>query len=237
MLRSVKKNEAKGLLDIALFETGNVFNLPFDENSQPKENCNLAVVLAGTIDSRPNGELRKVDVFDAVDIVSIISNALRLSKPEMRDVDHSSGFHPTRCSDIFVDGIKIGIVGELLDSDGAVGLEINLETLFSCEEKDSQYRPTSNLPFVAFDLAFVVPKDTPVAQVERSLRIHGSAQLEDVSCFDLFEGSGIDSNEKSLTFSVRARPTASTWTEDDQAQFRRKLIDGVSRDCKARLRS
>src|SRR5690606_11092776 len=79
LARSVQRNIARGISNVGFFETGKVFNLPFDENLQPKEELNLAIVLNGSVDARPTGGTRQVDVFDAVDFVKIIINALRLS--------------------------------------------------------------------------------------------------------------------------------------------------------------
>jgi len=237
LLKSVKRNEAKGITDVQLFETGNVFNLPFDENLQPKENCHLAAVLSGSIDSRPQGDLRSVDVFDAIDIVNIIVSTLNLSQPEFREIANTKGFHPTRCSDVFIDGVKVGVVGQLIDSNDAVAFEINLDTLFSCKQKDSTYKSLSNLPFVAFDLALVVSKNVSVQDLKRSLLIHGGDELESLRLFDIFEGSSIGNDKKSITFSLRVRPRDATWEEEDQAKYRLKLIDGVAKDCQAVLRS
>ena len=237
LLRSVQRNEARGISDVQLFETGNVFNLPFDENLQPKENCHVGAVLSGSIDSRPQGIIRNVDVFDAVDLVNIIASTLRLSQPELREISNSKGFHPTRCNDLYIDGTKVGVVGELLGENSPVGFEINLDVLFECKEIDSTYKPSSNYPFVAFDLAFVVDSLVSVQELKSSIEIHGGQELEHISFFDIFEGGSIGLGKKSLAFSLRVRPSVSTWKEEDQTQFRQKIIDGVAKDCKATLRS
>lgn len=236
LLRSAAKNISKGITDLSFFEMGHVFSLPFDENLQPNESTHLAVLLAGNIDSRPHGQIREVDVFDAVDLLNIVTDTLRFSRAELRDVPNS-GFHPTRSNEVFIDGRKVGVIGEILGEITSVGFELNVDQLFQSKERDMTYVPASNFPFVSFDLAFVLDSGVPVQKVESSLREHGGEELEHLALFDIYEGKNVGEGEKSLAFALRVRPTSETFTEEHLASYRAKIIDGVSKDCNARLRS
>lgn len=236
LVRSIKRNVARGISDIFFFEMGNVFNLPFDENFQPVEAVHLAAVLTGNIDARPNGHIREIDVFDAVDILNIITDTLRFSRSELRDAK-LDGFHPTRSSEIFIDGKKVGLIGELLGEVKCVGLEIDIDTLLSCKEKDMTYQRSTNYPFVSFDLAFVVDSSTKARQLEDSIRTHGGSELEHLKLFDIYEGSNIGDGKKSLAYALRIRPMSETFNDDLLAKYRSKLIEGVLKDCDAQLRS
>ena len=94
-----------------------------------------------------------------------------------------------------------------------------------------------NFPFLSFDLAFVLDSGVPVQKVESSLREHGGEELEHLALFDIYEGKNVGEGEKSLAFALRVRPTSETFTEEHLASYRAKIIDGVSKDCNARLRS
>lgn len=236
LLRSVKKNIARGITDVSFFETGNVFNLPFDENLQPNESLHLAVVLSGSVDSRPHAQIREVDVFDATDLLNIVTDALRFSRAELREAS-LPGMHPTRSCEVFVDGAKVGLIGEILGEHKSVGFEVDLNKLFSCKERDSIYKPSTQFPFVSFDLALVVGESVSAQQLEASIVKHGGNELESINLFDIYEGSNLGEGKKSLAFALRVRPQDETFDDDQLAKYRAKLIEGVAADCDAKLRS
>ncbi|HMS25253.1 MAG TPA: phenylalanine--tRNA ligase subunit beta [Acidimicrobiia bacterium] len=236
LMKSVNKNISRGISDIAFFEMGHVFHLPFDENFQPREATHLSVVLSGNIDTRPHGRIREVDVFDAIDILNVVTDTLRLPRAELRDVPGGAAFHPTRSNDVYNDGKKFGVVGELIGDVKAVGFELNVDILLEFKERDMTYVPSSNLPFVSFDLAFVVDESTSVQSVEKALREHGGVELEHLHLFDIFQGGTLESGKKSLAFAVRVRPQSETFNDEQLAAYRARVIDGVSKDCNAQLR-
>lgn len=236
LIRSASKNIARGIASVSFFEMGHVFNLPFDENLQPNETTHLAVLLCGNVDSRPNEKIREIDVFDAVDLLNIVTDTLRFSRAELRD-SNLAGYHPTRSSEVFIDGKKVGVIGEILGETRFVGFELDVDELFSCKERDMTYVPASNYPFVGFDLAFVVDLSTSVQEVKSAIVKHGGKELEHISLFDIYEGTNVGEGKKSLAFTVRVRPDSETFSDEHLAQYRAKVIEGVSTDCNAELRS
>lgn len=237
LLKSVSKNIARGISDLAFFEMGHVFHKPFDENFQPHESTHLCVMLSGKINSRPPKDaIRDVDVFDVVDLLHIVTDTLRLPRPELREVPGADAFHPTRSNEVFIDGKKFGVIGELVGETRAVAFELNVDVLLQFKERDMTYVPPKSFPFVSFDLAFVVDASVTAADLERSLRTHGGAELEHLSLFDIYEGSNVGENKKSLAFAVRVRPQSETFNDDHLAQYRAQLIDGVAKDYNGQLR-
>lgn len=237
LLKSVAKNIARGITDLAFFEMGHVFRTPFDENFQPHEAAHLCVMLTGNVDSRPPKDaIRKVDVFDVVDLLHVVTDSLKLPRPELRDTPQAEAFHPTRSNDVYLDGKKIGVIGELVGETSAVACELDLDLLLQFRERDQTYVPPKNYPFVSFDLAFVVNQSTTVADLENSLRAHGGLELELLTLFDIYEGTNVGEGKKSIAFAVRVRPQSETFNDDHLAQYRAQLIDGVAADCGGQLR-
>ena len=236
LMKSVNKNISRGITDIAFFEMGHVFHLPFDENFQPREATHLSVVLSGDVDTRPHDRIREVDVFDAIDLLNIVTDTLRLPRAELRDVPGGAAFHPTRSNDVYLDGKKFGVVGELIGDVKAVAFELNVDVLLEFKERDMTYVPSSNLPFVSFDLAFVVDVSTTAGEVEAALKKYGGKELEHLHLFDVFQGQALENGKKSLAFAVRVRPQSETFNDEQLAAYRARVIDGVSKDCNAQLR-
>jgi phenylalanyl-tRNA synthetase beta chain len=235
LIRSVRKNIARGISNVSLFETGKVFQQPFDENFQPHEELHLAFVMTGRVDARPHSGVRDIDVFDATDVLHVVTDTLRLHRPEL--IDNAGGhYHPTRSAKIVIDGVEVGVIGQIVAEENIVACEVNLDALFEIPERDMEYVPQSNQPFVAFDLALVVDSDVSVSALKNSLKKHGGQELESLSCFDIYQGT-VGDNKKSLAFALRVRPQENTWNESDVQSYREKILAGVNKDTGATLRS
>jgi phenylalanyl-tRNA synthetase beta chain len=130
LLKSVAFNTNQGLLDLALFELGHVFGAPQRGDVLPDERDHLAVLLAGTSTRTPIEADRPVDVYDAVDVLDALVEALELSGVRLV-AGPEAGFDPARSAAITVDGATIGhvgaIPGSVLEAFGisvaAVGIE------------------------------------------------------------------------------------------------------------------
>ncbi|MFN8015147.1 MAG: phenylalanine--tRNA ligase subunit beta [Acidimicrobiia bacterium] len=236
LVRSILKNYSKGISDVRFFEVGKVFNLPFDEDLLPDEKLHIAVAVSGYVDERPVGQKREIDVYDAVDMLNILTDSLRLDRATLIEEQPKKGFHPTRYCKIKVAGIEIGHIGEITSEPKCVGFEIDAEKLFNLEQKDQLYKSLSNYPLVDFDLAFVVDKETSSQNVLQAIYKYGNDEIEDVKLFDVFEGGNLGENKKSLAFNVKVRPKGNTFTDNDLSTFRKQVIEGVSKDCSAELR-
>lgn len=237
LLRSAQRNHAKGMADIRFFEIGKVFNHPFDENLQPKEDLHLCVLLSGNVDSRPNGSIRELDVFDARDFLNLVSKVLRIDEFELKDATNVEGFHPTRNNMVYLNGNQVGIIGELISDPKCFVFEVDLDILLQSEQKDSTYVVASNNPFVNFDFALVVDKNVSAQRLENSIKKHGGKEIEHISLFDIYEGSNLGENKKSLAFAIRVRPQDGTFNDNDLSSYRSKILEGVKNDCGAELRS
>src|SRR4051794_16137393 len=82
LLRAVAGNRAHGLPDVGLFEIGRVFLTPLDprraDDPLPDEPEHVALAWAGRIRRRPIEDDRPVDVYDAVDAVRVVLDALAI---------------------------------------------------------------------------------------------------------------------------------------------------------------
>ena len=70
-------------------------------------------------------------------------------------------------------------------------------------------------PQVRRDLAVVVRRDVAAAEVLNSVRKAVGEHLIDVRLFDVYEGEGIDSNEKSLALGLTLQSQTTTLSEDE----------------------
>ena len=169
LLQSVAFNRSHGLHDVALFEQGHVFLTPADgAGPLPDEPEHLAMAMAGTVRRRPVEDDRPVDVYDAVDALRAVVDALEIEEFALEPAD-IAGFRPGRSARALAGGVDVGVVGEVADAVvNALGLErpvvafeVVLDTLVAAPRRDRQFASLSRFPASSIDLAFAVPDTVP----------------------------------------------------------------------------
>jgi phenylalanyl-tRNA synthetase beta chain len=130
------------------------------------------------------------------------------------------------CADVFLQGKKIGVVGQLTP---AVGREIGASTPLLCAEFDldlwraeastkSQVSALAKFPGSARDIAFLAPLALPYGEVRSLITDLRESLLESVRLFDLFidvKGEKIPSDKKSMAISLTFRSPERTLTSDE----------------------
>jgi phenylalanyl-tRNA synthetase beta chain len=259
LLKAVQYNASYGNADVALFELGTVFFPPDPEGAArrprfegkyhgdparlPDEHEHLCVIRAGALRRRPFDDDRPVEPADVVAAVAALGEALRLAdlRLEAAAVD---GFHGTRAARVLVDGIAIGVVGQIDDEVTAefgidvpvAACELDVDLLLAGARRDEAARPVSRFPGSSIDLAFVVDERTASGDVERTLRDVGGELLEAVRLFDVFRSDALGAGRKSLAYALRFRSIDRSLTDDEVAQLRQRCIDAVVRAHGAELR-
>lgn len=243
LLRAVAHNDAHGLPDVSLFELGHVFRAPPGGQVLPDERDHLAIVLAGTVVRRPVEADRPADVYDVVDCVHALGQALGLADLRLAPAG-APGLHPARAAEVVVDGAVVGHLGEVApEVVGAFGVtgpvvavEVHLDALLAGTRTDRQFVDVSRFPASGIDLAFVLADSVPAAAVARTLREAGGALLEDVRCFDVFRSESLGAGRVSLAFALRFRAPDRTLTDEEVGTLRRQAIDAVASAHAATLR-
>ncbi|MSO78786.1 MAG: phenylalanine--tRNA ligase subunit beta [Acidimicrobiia bacterium] len=243
LLRAVATNQARGLADVSLFEIGRVF-LAAKKGLLPDEKLHLAGVVAGSIHRSPIEGDRPADVYDAVDAVRVLLDALEIA-------DHAlvpgspPGMHPTRAAMVRVGGTEVGSVGQMsarvCESLGVTGstvaFELDLGALLDAPRRDRAFVTPSPYPPATIDLAFVVAVVVPAASIESTLRAASGEMLEDVHCFDEFTSDALGDGRRSLAFRLRYRAADRTLKDAEVAALRQVGIDAVIKTHGAELRA
>ncbi len=215
---------------VRLWEIGHVFLPSPPGQVLPDEREHLAVLLAG----------RHAPA--AVEVWSALADLLKLENLAVVNCE-VPGLHPSRSAQVLVDGLAVGLVGEI---DPAVlathdigqevaWLEVDLGALLDGPRRDATYRQISRYPSSDIDLAFEVPDDVSAIDVERTLA--GSSDLVwSVRLFDVYRGAPVPDGARSLAFAVRLQAIDHTLTDDEVAAVRRTSIARVESAHRATLR-
>ncbi len=245
LLRAAAFNRAHGQNDVALFEIGRVFlSPPAGGGPLPEEPEHVGLLIAGTRHRRPVEPDRPIDVYDAIDAVRAITDLLGVADVWL-DAATLSGFHPGRGARVTVDGLEIGVVGELDESViGALGLErpvvgaeLVLEALLSGPRVDRAFRRPSRFPASSIDLAFVAADDLTAGDIAATLRAAAGDLLEAVHPFDVFTSDTLGPGRRSLAFALRFRAPDRTLTVDEVQRLRQQCVDAVRAAHGAELRT
>jgi phenylalanyl-tRNA synthetase beta chain len=247
---AVRRNVARGIADLALFEVGQVFR-----GDRPEDQYTAATaVRQGT--ARPGGAGRHwsgnagpVDAFDAkVDALALLG-ALGMDTQKLQVARTAPPwFHPGR-SGVLQLGPQTVIAhfGELhpaiveaMDLPGPiVAAEIVLEAIPVPKQKATRTKPAlamSGLMPVARDFAFVVDETVEAARIVKAAESADRKLIGEVGVFDVYRGEHVGPGRKSVALEVVLRPTERTLTDDDIDAVSKAIVAAVSKATGATLR-
>jgi phenylalanyl-tRNA synthetase beta chain len=242
LLRVTASNHARGNTDVGLFEIGRVFFTPAD-GPLPDEPVHVAALLAGTVCRAPVEPDRPVDVYDAIDALGALLDALEIAKHQLVAAT-VPGMHATRAASVEVDGDTVGSVGEIAGSVCAavgmsgpvVGFEVDLDAIIGSTRRDRAFVTPSPYPVAAIDLAFVINDDVPAASIAATIHASAEGLAEEVLAFDEFRDDSFGAGRRSLAFRVRYRAPDRTLTDAEVVTLRQHAIDAVAKRHGASLR-
>jgi phenylalanyl-tRNA synthetase beta chain len=248
LLRAAARNQARGFMDMALFEVGPAFS-----GGEPGEqHLQAAGLLIGATAPRdPHASRRPVDVFDAkADAEAILATIGAPSRVQIsRKV--AAWWHPGRSGVIGLGPNAMATFGEVhpkilaaLDVKGpAVAFTILIQNVPMPKVK-TPTKPAltlSDLQAVDRDFAFVVDKSVEALTAVNAAVGADKTLIESVRLFDQFTGDKAEAQmgagKKSIALTVRLQPTEKTLTEADIEAVSARIIDKVSKATGGTLRS
>ncbi|ANY79769.1 phenylalanine--tRNA ligase subunit beta [Microvirga ossetica] len=251
LLKAAQRNADRGLGDVALFEVGQTFASDEPEGQSIK----AAAVRRGTartegVGRHWNGGAKSVDAFDAkTDVVALLA-ALGIPAGGLQIVAGGPAwFHPGRSGTLqFGPKNVVGAFGEVhpkvlkaLDLKGPlVAFELNLDALPPPKAKPTKMKPKLNLPDfqpLTRDFAFVVGRNVAAGDIVKAAQGAERQLIVGVDVFDIYEGTGIDPDKKSVAIAVTLQPTEKTLTDVEIEAVSAKIVGEVSKKTGAVLRS
>ncbi|MEV7127115.1 phenylalanine--tRNA ligase subunit beta [Streptomyces sp. NPDC093260] len=198
----------------------------------PRQPRRVAVVLAGAREQAGWwGEGRPSDWADAVEAARIV--AREAGAELIVRADQHAPWHPGRCAALYVrvDGEEVlaGHAGELHPRvvkamhlpERTCAMEIELDLLEQAGDGIVRAPRISSFPVATQDVALVVDKPVPAAEVEAALREGAGELLEAIRLFDVYENAEqLGDGRKSLAYALRFRAPDRTLTVDEASAAR-----------------
>ncbi|MGW2832927.1 phenylalanine--tRNA ligase subunit beta [Streptomyces sp. NPDC001286] len=198
----------------------------------PEQPRHVAAVLAGAREQAGWwGKGRPADWADAVEAGRTVAREAG-ARLQVRKGQYGP-WHPGRCAEFTVvaDGVEtvVGHAGELHPRvvkalglpERTCAVELNLDALEQVGDDTPQAPRISTFPVATQDVALVVDKFVPAADVEAALRDGAGELLESIRLFDVYENEEqLGEGRKSLAYALRFRAADRTLTVDEASAAR-----------------
>lgn len=174
--------------------------------------------------------------------LDLLLNRLGL-KADYTRLQHVS-YHPGRTASVLIDGVEIGILGELhpkIASNFDIGAdtvicELDFGKMLKMAVTDREYVQLPKVPAVNRDLAIMIDVETPAIDVIKLIEKNGGKILEDVKLFDVYQGEQIPEGYKSMAFSIIYRGIDRTLKDKEVTKQHSKIVKALEREFEAKLR-
>ncbi len=244
LLQAAARNQARGFMDMALFECGAAF-----QGGEPGEQrLQVSGLLVGkTVEKDVHGESRGVDLYDAKADAEAVLAAIG-APAKVQILRGAEGWwHPGRHGKICLGPKKVlGVFGELhpkvLEQLGvkgpAVAFTLYPEDIPMPRKKNATRAALKlrDLQAVERDFAFVVDKNVEALTLVNAASGADKTLVEAVRVFDEFIGGSLGEDKKSIAFTVRLQPTDKTLKEADIEAVAAKIVEKVTKATGGTLR-
>lgn len=235
MLELLSRNSNRGVGASYLYEIGNIFianELPVVE--LPEEKKILSFGIYG-----------KKDFYYLKEVVDKTLNRLGIKDLEYIREENNPMFHPGRTAKVLCNGKELGIIGEIhMDiaenyniKDRVYIGQLDFDKIIELTNLEIKYKALPKYPSMARDLAIVVSENVLVGDIQKVIAKHGEGLIEKIELFDIYTGSQIEENMKSIAFSIIYRSHDRTLRDDEINNIQSSIIKDLECEFKAKLRS
>lgn len=245
LLLGAGKNIARGAGSVSLFEVGPEF---FGRRPGEQRLAAAGVRYGMTAKKYWQGGERAYDVFDAkADAVAAIAAANGPWDSAQVTTDAPAYYHPGRSGALRLGKNVLAYFGELhpsvlkaFDIKGrAVAFEVYLDNIplpRGSAGKSKKKLELSPFQSVDKDLAFVVNKNVPAANLIAAAKNADKEHITDVRVFDVYEGANLPEGKKSIALGLTFQPKEKTFTDEQIDALMKKVITEVGKKTDGMLR-
>ncbi|WP_210137936.1 phenylalanine--tRNA ligase subunit beta [Staphylococcus sp. GDH8C109P] len=232
LIDGVSYNVARSNHHVALYELGRVF-FGNGEDQLPDEVEYLSGILTGDYAVNTwQSKKEVIDFFVAKGIVERIAEILDIQFEY--EAGEITGLHPGRTALVKLNNEIVGFVGELhpqtendYDLKRTYVFELNYDKLMSVSVGYINYQPIPRFPGVSRDIALVINRATPSAQIVNVIKNNGGDILQKTEVFDVYEGEHVAEDEKSIALRLSYLDTKQTLTDDKVNEVHDRILEAL----------
>lgn len=209
---------------VRVFEIARIFR---KENNQFIQTERVGGLVYGSVLPEQWGE--KSRAVDFYDLKADVETLLRGKNATFVKAEHSA-LHPGRCAAIVVDGVNVGIIGELHPKwmqkydlpQAPLLFELDMDAVLTTEKV--RYQAVSKFQAGRRDLAFVLPEHVAFADLQAALGQVNNPIMQGIELFDVYRGAGLPENHKSLAVKISLQDMNATLTDEMVEPIIQELI-------------
>lgn len=240
LVHAARENLNRQQQRVRLFEYGTRF-LPA-AGGHREEPCISAIAAGSRWPEQWGSPAAPVDFFDVkADLEALLAVGGQGARFRFEAAEHPA-LHPGRSARVtHPDGTEVGWIGEIhpslardLGLPAVILFEIAAAAVTARERPG--YVPISRLPSVRRDLAVVVPREIPAAQLLSAVQAAAPSILREAFVFDIYTGKQIGEQEKSVAIGLILQDPSRTLTDEDADRVLLSVRQALSERLKARIR-
>lgn len=201
LLAVAKHNYDHAMQTILAFEIGRIH---YKSKDQSIEQSAASIIMTGDLNPKHwSGKSKEINFFSLKGVVENILDHLKIENVELQSSAYPS-FHPHRQATLTVNGIDIGVIGQLhpsmIDFEAPIFFaELHLEDLAQLTRNETKMKPLSIYPSTSFDWTVKVVDELSAKQLLSLLDKQNEPLLKSVTVLDLYHGEKVGSGWKNIT--------------------------------------
>lgn len=223
MMEILARNYNNRLPKAYLYELASEY-IPTTEDQLPIEKKNVTIGLFGP----------EADYYVLKGMVETLLRQLNIGEPDIERYEEMP-FHPGRSAKFIVDGVVVGLLGEVhpkvLDQYG-IGVKcylakLDLTALLESVMPERTYQELPKFPATSRDISVVCDEEVQMLDVEKAIRKAVGKILEKVELFDVYRGEQVAKGKKSLSFAIRMRSYDHTLKDEEADGAMKKVLKAL----------
>lgn len=233
ILDVISRNQNKGISEMLCYEIGNTF-IPGEDGELPGEELKLIMGLYGD-----------EDFYYVKESLELALKSVGITNLQFERETENSLYHGGRCANVYANGEYIGTMGEIhpLVMDNyelkkrTITGEFNFNKIVELSNDDVKYKPLPKYPSSSRDLAILLDEAVMMSEVKKIAEEKSNELLESFEVFDIYTGDQIDEGKKSIAFKLVFRSYEKTLKDEEVNAIVKEIVDALSSELGAVLRS
>ncbi|MBK8302505.1 MAG: hypothetical protein IPK98_03475 [Chloracidobacterium sp.] len=232
LLDAVRLNLNFQRRDLKLFEIGKVFAAHAGEDNLPNE-CEILTlaVTGGEISEGKAVTVRELDLYDAKGALEAALEAIGVSNADFTSAEVKH-LRKGQTAAVSVDGSRVGFIRRLSD-DIAAGYkfkhpvyvaEVDLQAILDIATIPIAYRPLSKYPAITRDVSLLGDRNVSFSAIREAVTEQNFELCRNVNFVDVYEGKGLQENERSITIRLEYRSDERTLIEDEVEALHKQIL-------------
>ncbi|MGB2913054.1 MAG: hypothetical protein WBB81_05795, partial [Pyrinomonadaceae bacterium] len=175
--------------------------------------------------------VRDLDLYDAKGALEAALEAVGVSNADFTSAEVKH-LRKGQTAAVLVDGSRVGYIGRLSD-DIAAGYkfkqpvyvaEVDLQAILDIATTPIAYRPLSKYPAITRDVSLLGDRNVSFSAIREAVTEQNFELCRNVNFVDVYEGKGLQENERSITIRLEYRSDERTLIEDEVEALHKQIL-------------